>query len=123
MALLRVLAIAVVIFVITRWLRRTLTNGLQKRGSPSGKPWWDDPNRQQSDKPKLKTLQFRRDPYEVLGLEKGATREAIDEAKQRLLDQNSPETVAGMSEEIQAVAQRKTEEIEQAYQDLTKEDS
>ena len=59
----------------------------------------------------------------MLGLEKGATREAIDEAKQRLLDQNSPETVAGMSEEIQAVAQRKTEEIEQAYQDLTKEDS
>lgn len=123
MALLRVLAIAVVIFVITRWLRRTLTNGLQKRNSPSGKPWWDDPSRQQGDKPKLKTLQFRRDPHEVLGLEKGATREAIDDAKQRLLDQNSPESVAGMSEEIQAVAQRKTEEIEQAYQDLTKEDS
>ncbi len=123
MSLLRVLAIAVVVFVITPWLRRALSGSMQSRRSPSGKPWWDDPSRQQSEKPKLKTLQFKRDPYEVLGLQKGASREAIDQARADLLKQNSPEAVEGMSEEIQALAERKTQEIEQAYADLTKEDT
>ena len=122
-SLLRVLAIAAVIFFVTRWLRRALAAGTQGRRSPSGKPWWDDRSAQVPEKPKLKTLQFRRDPYEVLGLQKGASREAIDEARERLLQQNSPETVEGMSDEIQALAERKTTEIEEAYVALTKEDS
>ena len=123
MALFRVLAIAAVILVITRWLRRALAGGMKQQRAPSGKPWWDDASRQTSDKPKLKTLQFRRDPHEVLGLKKGASRASIDEAKQRLLDQNSPEAVATMSAEIQELARRKTQEIQQAYSDLTKEDN
>ena len=122
-SLLRVLAIAAVIFFITRWLRRALAGGTQGKRSPSGKPWWDDPSTKGPEKPRLKTLQFRRDPYEVLGLQKGASRAAIDEARDGLLQQNSPEAVAGMSAEIQALAERKTQEIEEAYAALTKEDS
>lgn len=121
MALLRILAISAVVFFITRWLRRALTRGNER--APSGKPWWDSEKRRTADKPKLTTLNFRRDPYEVLGLEKGASRELIDEARASLLAQNSPETVAGMSEDIQALAQRKTDEIEDAYAALTEDET
>ena len=122
MALLRVLAIAAVVFVITRWLRRALTGGVTKR-APSGKPWWDDPARREGTRPKLTTLTFRRDPHEVLGVDKGATTDEIDTAYRTLLAQNSPETVDGMDDDIQALAQRKTEEIEAAYKALTEEGS
>ena len=122
MALLRVLAIAAVVFVITRWLRRALTGGMSKR-APSGKPWWDDPARREGSRPKLKTLEFRRDPHDVLGVKKGATAEEIKAAYDALTAQNSPDTVAGMDEDIQALAKRKTEEIVEAFEALTKDES
>ena len=122
MALLRVLAIAAVVFVITRWLRRALTGGMTKR-APSGKPWWDDPARRDDSRPKLKTLSFRRDPHDVLGGNKGASQDEMKAAYDALLAQNSPETVAGMDEDIQALAKRKTEEIEAAYKALTEDES
>lgn len=122
MALLRVLAIAAVVFFITRWLRRALTGGVTKR-APSGKPWWDDPSRREDSKPKLKTLTFRRDPHDVLGVPKGATIEEIEAAYEALIAQNSPETVAGMDEDIQALAKRKTEEIEEAFKAITEDES
>lgn len=122
MALLRVLAIAAVVFVITRWLRRALTGGMTKR-APSGKPWWDDPARRDDSRPKLKTLSFRRDPHDVLGVNKGASQDEMKAAYDALLAQNSPETVAGMDEDIQALAKRKTEEIEAAYKALTEDES
>ncbi len=120
-ALLRILLMAAVVFVITRWLRRALSGGNPLVRKPNKKPWWDDEKRRVETKPKLQTLQFRRDPHEVLGLDKGASRTAIDEARERLLEENSPEAVASMSEEIQELARRKTDEIEAAYTSLTKE--
>lgn len=122
MALLRVLAIAAVVFFITRWLRRALTGGMSKR-APSGKPWWDSPARQEGSRPKLKTLKFQRDPHDVLGIQKGASPEEVQAAYETLIAQNSPETVSGMDEDIQALAKRKTEDIEEAYAALTEEDS
>ena len=122
MALLRVLAIAAVVFVITRWLRRALTGGTTKR-APSGKPWWDAPDRRDDTRPKLKTLAFQRDPHDVLGVHKGATEDEIRAAYDALVAQNSPETVAGMDDDIQALAKRKTQEIEAAYKALTEDDS
>lgn len=121
MALLRILLMAAVVFFITRWLRRALSGGGMLQRKQQKKPWWDDQKRRVDSKPKLQTLQFRRDPHEVLGVEKGASREAIDEAKDRLLKENSPESVASMSEEIQELAKRKTGEIETAYKSLTEE--
>ena len=93
---------------------------IQRR--PQNKPWWDDQKRRVDSKPKLQTLQFRRDPHEVLGVEKGSSREVIDEARDRLLNENRPEAVASLSEEIQELAKRKTEEIETAYASLIEED-
>ena len=122
MALLRVLAIAAVVFVITRWLRRALTGGVSKR-APSGKPWWDDQARSKGSRPTLKTLTFRRDPHDVLGIQKGASDDEIKAAYEALIAQNSAEAVSAMDEDIQALAKRKTEEIEAAYKALTEDES
>ena len=122
MALLRLLLMAAVVFLITRWLRRALTAGGSGRKTKPKKTWWDDESRRTDSRPKLQTLQFRRDPHEVLGLSKGASREAIDAAYERLINENSPDAVSSMGEEIQDFARRKTEDIEAAYASLTKED-
>ena len=123
MALLRLLLMAALVFVVTRWLRRALTPGQGRRRSVGKKPWWDDKSRRTDTRPKLQTLQFRRDPHEVLGLSKGASRESVDQAYERLIQENSPESVSSMSEEIQDFARRKTEEIEAAYAALTEDNS
>ena len=121
MALLRVLAVAALVFVVTRWLRKALTMQTGK-ASPSGKPWWDGKKSQTADtKPKLTTLDFKRGPHDILGIEKGASMPAIEAAYLALLAKNSPEAVAGMSEDIQALAQRNTEEINEAYAALQKD--
>ena len=122
MALLRVLAIAAVVFVVTRWLRRALSGQAQMGRSPSGKPWWDGrPKTDAAEKPKLKTLSFERGPHEVLGVAKGASVETVEAAYLALLAKNSPEAVAGMSDEIQSLARRKTDEINEAYAALKKD--
>jgi DnaJ-domain-containing protein 1 len=119
-ALMRVLAIAAVVFLITRWLRRSLSG--PQRTSPSGKPWWDSATKTGGNvKPKLTTLKFHRNPHEVLGLERDASPEAIEAAYNELLAQNSPETVADMSDDIQAVARRNTDEIIEAFTALSKD--
>ncbi len=115
MALLRLLLMAAVVFVVTRWLRRALTSGGARRKPVGKKPWWDSEERRKETKPRLQTLQFRRDPHEVLGLSKGASKEAIEEAYERLIRENSPEAVSEMGDEIQEFARRKTEEIKAAY--------
>jgi DnaJ-domain-containing protein 1 len=104
---------------VTRWLRRALAEGAKRKRAPSGKQWWDNDSVAVDAKPKLKTLQFRRDPHDVLGLEPGAGRVAIDEAFEAMVAQNSPASVAELSEEIQALAKRKTEELNAAYAALT----
>ena len=121
MALLRLLLMAALVFVVTRWLRRALTQGLTRRPGAAKKPWWDDKKRQTDTRPKLQTLEFRRDPHEVLGLVKGASQDAIRESYERFIHENSPESVASMSDDIQEFARRKTEEIEAAYAALTEE--
>lgn len=121
MALLRVLAVAALVFVVTRWLRKALSKQTGK-SSPSGKPWWDGQKRQTADtKPKLTTLDFKRGPHDILGVEKGASMSAIEAAYLALLAKNSPEAVAGMSEDIQALARRNTAEINEAYAALQKD--
>lgn len=120
MGLLRLVAIAAIVFVVTRWLRKALS--VQTGKSPSGKPWWDNQAKRTADsKPKLKTLNFQRSPHEVLGVDRGASDEAIEAAYLSLLAKNSPEAVAGMSDDIQSLAQRNTEEINEAYAALQKD--
>ena len=57
----------------------------------------------------------------MLGIDRGASPDAVEAAYLALLAQNSPEAVDGMSEDIQALAKRNTDEINEAYAELTKD--
>jgi DnaJ-domain-containing protein 1 len=112
---------ALMVFLLTRWLRRVTGTGEFVFKKAPKKQWWDEAATTQTDKPALKTLAFRRLPHTILGVERGASRQIIEEARTRLLTENSPELVAQMSDEIQEVARRKTEEIETAYAAIVKD--
>lgn len=55
--------------------------------------------------------------YEVLGVSGIATREEISAAYKRCISQYHPDKVANMGAEIRAVAERKSKEINAAYEE------
>ena len=59
-----------------------------------------------------------RDPYQVLGLERGASIEHIKEAYRRCSQQYHPDKVAHLGPELQELANRKFIEIQKAYEKL-----
>ncbi|MBI2080399.1 MAG: DnaJ domain-containing protein [candidate division NC10 bacterium] len=58
------------------------------------------------------------DPYAVLGLEPGASREEVKTAYRRLVAQYHPDKVSHLGKEFQDLAHRRLIEIQQAYQYL-----
>ena len=63
-------------------------------------------------------IPMRDDPYALLDVAPDASDDEVEAAYHRLLDQNSPERVAGMSDEIRATAARMTRRIEQAWKEV-----
>ena len=61
----------------------------------------------------------RRNPYEVLGIEKGATSEEIKYAYRELVNKYHPDKVNHLGDELKKLAEKKFKEIQEAYQDLT----
>ena len=57
-------------------------------------------------------------PYEVLGVSPGASREEIKAAYRELASQYHPDKVAHLGEELQALAEQRFKEIQNAYQTL-----
>ena len=60
-----------------------------------------------------------KDPYSVLGIEKGASSEEIKMAYKRLAHQYHPDKVNHLGQEFRDLAERRFKEIQQAYQELT----
>lgn len=60
-----------------------------------------------------------RDPYAVLGLSPGASRQEIHEAYRRLVHQYHPDKVSHLGEEFQELARQRFIEIQEAYEILT----
>ncbi len=58
------------------------------------------------------------DPYEVLGVARGATQEEINRAFREQMKQYHPDRVAGLGEELQRLAHEKAVEIQRAYEAL-----
>ncbi|MBI4390815.1 MAG: DnaJ domain-containing protein [candidate division NC10 bacterium] len=58
------------------------------------------------------------DPYTVLGVEPGASREEVKTAYRRLVAQYHPDKVSHLGKEFQDLAHRRLIEIQQAYQYL-----
>ena len=57
----------------------------------------------------------RNAPYRVLGVDPAASDAEIDTAYRRLMSQYHPDKVAGAAPELQAAAEKKTAEINAAY--------
>ncbi|MCI0371094.1 MAG: DnaJ domain-containing protein [candidate division NC10 bacterium] len=65
------------------------------------------------------TRQPEEDPYAVLGLEPGASREEVKAAYRRLVAQYHPDKVTHLGKEFQDLAHRRLLQIQRAYQHLT----
>lgn len=65
------------------------------------------------------TREREEDPYAVLGLEPGASREEVKVAYRRLVAQYHPDKVTHLGKEFQELAHRRLLQIQRAYQHLT----
>jgi preprotein translocase subunit Sec63 len=60
------------------------------------------------------------DPYEILGVSRGASTKAVTQAYRERLKEYHPDRVAGLGAELQDLAHRKTLDIQRAYTELTR---
>jgi DnaJ-class molecular chaperone len=97
--LIRILLLALVIYFVVLAIRQFLSSA--PRPSPP------EPNND-------RVL----DPYEILGIQRGASKEEIKKAYRRTIAQYHPDKVGHLGEEIQKLARQKTQEITEAYNRL-----
>ena len=122
-SILRIFLMAVAAVFVLRWLRRQLSAASEGRPRPrGGMPWSGPATSQSAQRSKLKVLNFRSDPLEILGLEPGATDQEIAQEYDMAKAENDPEKVADMGEEIRTLAARRLADIERAYRQLTGEE-
>jgi len=60
----------------------------------------------------------RRDPYQILEVERGASQEMIKQAYRRLAGKYHPDKVEYLGVEFKALAEKRFKEIQQAYDEL-----
>jgi preprotein translocase subunit Sec63 len=78
------------------------------------------------DKPKKKKKKKKRKkaivtpPHEVLGVDRDASAQEVKRAYQRMMAQYHPDRVANAAAELQALAEKRSKEINAAYAAMTK---
>ena len=60
----------------------------------------------------------KNDPYQVLGVSRGASREEIKKAYKTAMNKYHPDKVAHLGDDLQELAKQKTQEISQAFEQL-----
>ena len=71
------------------------------------------------EEPRAQAPAGERDPYEVLGLARGAAAEEIKHAYRELANKYHPDKVSHLGKEFQEIAHRRFKEIQAAYDALT----
>lgn len=89
------------------WVRRRV----QKHGSPRSEA--------RQDVPPSRPSKEEWDPYAVLGVRRGASREEIARAYREQMKLYHPDRVAGLGQELRRVAHEKTLDIQRAYEEVT----
>lgn len=104
----------IVLFMLWRYYRRQ--SQLRRSGSHS------DQTQQTADDRQSRTTdsddQNSRDPYKVLEISPGASKEEIKAAYRRLAAQYHPDKVQHLGKELQELAETRFKEIQQAYNEL-----
>ena len=95
--LLRILILAAVGYGIYRWLNKLSRSPQSAIKSPPHQP---------------------ASAYDVLGISPGATRAEIRAAYQRAIQEYHPDRVEGMAKELRELAEKRTKEINAAYEQL-----
>jgi DnaJ-domain-containing protein 1 len=100
------------VFGLALWWTSRLKRAYQAKGSASssGKQQTTSPGREEAGS----------DPYEVLGLDHGASKEEIKAAHKRLAAQYHPDKVQHLGKEFQELAHKKFVAIQNAYDTLMK---
>lgn len=100
----------IVILLLAYWFFKTFIprRYQQRRSYSSSGP------RQEEVKPSAE-----KDPYEVLGVSKGANQEEIRGAYRKLAQRYHPDRVLHLGEEFQQLAKEKFQDIQQAYETLS----
>lgn len=103
--MIRWLLLAALVLVVWRLARAVATGvprptarGPSPKPRPSAGPGWD--------------------PWRVLGVTRGASREEVTAAYRDLMKRYHPDRVADLGEELRRVAHEKTVEIQRAYDEL-----
>ena len=102
----------VLIALAVWWLRRT--HGLPGMARPGSRPTASDSGA--GSRPAGGDAPW--DPWRVLGVERGATREEIARAYRAQLKLYHPDRVAELGEELRALAHRKALDLRRAYEEL-----
>jgi preprotein translocase subunit Sec63 len=95
----RVVLLVLFVLLVMRVVRFLLTPTVRAPVGPNGKPW---------------------DPYAVLGIARGASRDQIIRAYREQLKLYHPDRVADLGPELQQVAHQKTVELQRAYAELSR---
>lgn len=85
--------------------------GRRTRGRPTVAPAKPPPARGQ-------VIELRRDPYQVLGIDRDTPREELDAHVERIRQENDPAKLEGLSDELRAHAERRVAEVESAYTEI-----
>jgi DnaJ-domain-containing protein 1 len=106
--MIRYILLAAIAWLVVRWFQRYLASGptpapRRRVAASPPRPWSGEPDRP---------------AHEVLGVRPDATPEEIRAAYQHLVRENHPDRVAHMAREFQELADRRTKEINRAYEQL-----
>lgn len=63
-------------------------------------------------------IELKRDPYQVLGVDRDASAADLDAHMERLRSENDPEKLTGLSDDLRAHAERRLAEVEAAYAEI-----
>lgn len=97
----RFLVLSFLVFVIVQLLRRVWAVPKESPRRPAPRP-----------------VSPPKDPYTVLGVAQDAPFDDVRAAYQKLVQENHPDKVTDMSAEIRDLAERRTKEINAAYNEL-----
>ncbi len=119
-----VLAFVATIVAIALWdiLRRNphLLSGMRPPPpEPRRKATPNRPARTPAGEIRGQVIELRRDPYQILGIDRDATPAELEARIAQHRRENDPQKLDGMSEELRAHAERRLAEVEGAYRQLT----